>query len=838
MKTGGVSETRANHGSVTSLPGTLPPQCRGDVNALRRFVHEIITSSTPADAVSPSDFKEVFLTGATGFVGRYMLHCLLRQNPELIVHCLVRADSVDEGELRLQTVLQKAELWEEIDWHRVRVIVGDINEHHFGLVEEDFADLCRRIDAIYHFSAILSLAADYSKLRSTNVFSIRGIIELGLTTRFKHVFYASTLGIFPEYFCTFGLEFDNSRIKDESQPNIDLMKRHFPLGLIGYPWSKLVSEQALLFAHAAGMPLAIFRLPITGVATSGCVNPTDLVTRTIAATIQVEMTPPGFRTREFGDPVDVLADICAGISMNPGRQHIIYHCCESKPKREEADSADFGIYQKEVSYPEFKRACLARGRESPLDGHWMLMDHFSKYWFYEREPLEWSHIEDQAVRNDYPNSIQWPSGITKLYRAWDWMADPENNWPYSLPKVRLEYDLLVERARSHAESMGVHFDKTYPDWMLEGLWHSVESMNSTQAEFQESRHSIAVFQLSSSLRENAELARERNLYPEIEDEQIVKPVFIVGVNRTGTTFLHRLMYRDPRFLAVRTFEMFSSVIPSANYASIAGTVDDPRRKFALKHFEATGLQENFAGMHPMEIDEPTEEFKLLALAFATWLSNVALVSPKQNEWLEKTGSMYAYPHHRLVMQHFNWQRRMTESDQTEKQWLFKMPFHLMEMDNLIQTYPDACFIQTHRPPREFIGSWLNIVENYRSRLWKFNPQSRYEFGIEQLNFMSDMMNRAIDFRIRRPDLEDRWIDINYYDFIRSPMKIVSDLYEKFGWPLEPSAFERMDNWRKRQAEQRKREVLSQYDLADYSLTPTMVDTAFENYLNFVEQLGL
>ena len=188
LKTVGVSETRANHESVTSLSGALPPQCRGDINALRRFVHEVVTSSTPADAVSPADFKEVFLTGATGFVGRYMLHCLLRQNPELIVYCLVRADSVDEGELRLQTVLRKAELWEEIDWHRVRVIVGDINEHHFGLVEEDFADLCRRIDAIYHFSAILSLVANYSKLRSTNVFSIRGIIELGLTTRFKHVF--------------------------------------------------------------------------------------------------------------------------------------------------------------------------------------------------------------------------------------------------------------------------------------------------------------------------------------------------------------------------------------------------------------------------------------------------------------------------------------------------------------------------------------------------------------------------------------------------------------------------------------------------------------------------
>ena len=104
--------------------------------------------------------------------------------------------------------------------------------------------------------------------------------------------------------------------------------------------------------------------------------------------------------------------------------------------------------------------------------------------------------------------------------------------------------------------------------------------------------------------------------------------------------------------------------------------------------------------------------------------------------------------------------------------------------------------------------------------------------------MSDMLNRAIDFRTRRPDLENRWMDVNYYDFVRNPMKMVSDIYKNFEWPLESSALEKMNNWRKRQAEQRKREVLSRYDLADYGLTPAMVDTAFENYLSFVKQLDL
>ncbi len=825
----------ATHGRGNpALTGVLPPQCRQDITTLRHFVRETITYPPPTDAVSPTAFREVFLTGATGFIGRYLLHGLLQQNRELIVHCLVRADSIEEGEMRLQTVLQKTDLWEEIDRHRIRVVIGDITKHHLGLTDEDFTDLCQRLDAVYHFAATLSLAATYKQLRRNNVFSIRNIIELSLKTRFKHVFFASTLGIFPEYFCSFGREFETCQIEDESQPDIELMKRHFPLGLIGYPWSKLVSEQALLFAHAAGMPLAIFRLPITGIATSGYINPTDILARLSAAAVQVEMAPPGVGTRKPSDPVDILADICSGISMNPVRQHLIYHCCEPEPGLYDLDSADMGVQLKEGSYPEFKQACLAHGENSPLDGHWILLDHFARYWFYDREPRRLSQIDDQAIRNDYPRLIHWPKVLTKVLRAWDWMTNPDNNWPYSLPDVRLDYDLLVERARLYAESMDVQFQDTYPDWMLQGLQHSVESLNSQKVKWRASRRGLAVFQISRYLRENAELARERYLHPEIENEQISKPVFILGINRTGTTFLHRLLSRDPQFWALRTYELYSSVIPDANYASVAGTLDDTRRIFVQDYFEATNLKENFAGIHPYDVDEPEEDIKLLALAFASWTSNIIRPSSRYNDWLENSGSKYAYSHHRRVLQHFNWQRRMIESVETDRQWLLKMPFHLMELDNLIKSYPDACFIQTHRTPSEFMGSWMSLVEKIRLRI--FEPQSRFDLGIEQLNLMSDMMNRAIDFRTRHPDLENRWVDINYSDFVRNPMNIVSEIYKRFDWSMEPNALDRMNNWRKQQDERRKHEVRHQYDLADYGLTPTMVDRAFENYLSFVKQL--
>ena len=836
-KSEGVAETAANRKAILTLTDMLPPQCRQDFTILRRFTRESITHPPPVDAVSPVAFQEILLTGATGFIGRYLLRDLLQQNSGLVVHCLVRADCTDEGKERLQTVLQKADLLEEIDWHRVRVIVGNINEHHFGLNEEDFAHLCRRIDAVYHFAATLSLAANYLQLRRINVFSIRNIIELSLTTRFKHVYFASTLGVFPEYFCSFGREFETSQIEDEAQPDIELMKRHFPLGLIGYPWSKLVSEQALLFANTLGMPLAVFRLPITGIATSGFINPTDIVIRLSAAATQVEMTPPGFWARKHGDPVDTLAEICMGISMNPKRQHLFYHCCEPEPGHYDLDPLDMGMCLKEVSYSEFKQACLARGRKSPVDGHWALIDHFSKYWFYDREPRKLSQINDLAIRKDYPNPIHWPNSLTKVVRVWDWMTDHKNKWPYSLPKFKLEYDLLVERAKTYAEEMDVPFEDTYPDWMLQGLQHVVDALNSPKIILRQSRRGLTIFRISRLLRENAELARERILHPEIESEQIRKPVFILGINRTGTTFLHRLVSRDPSFWALRTYELFYSVLPNADYASVAGTINDTRRKSLQDFFEATEIPKIFAGTHPFDVDEPEEDIKFLALAFASWTSNfIWPTSSQHNEWLEKIGSKHAYRYHRRVLQHFNWQRKMVESTQNSKQWLLKMPNHLMELDNLIKNYPDACFIQTHRAPNEFMGSWMSLVEKFR--LQTLESQARDDLGIEQLNLMSNMMNRAIDFRTRHPELDNRWIDINFHDFVQNPMNVVSDIYEKFDWPLTPSALDKMENWIKQQNEQRQREVRHRYDLADYGLSPTEVDAAFEHYLEFVKQLDL
>jgi len=817
------------------LVGDLPPQCHRDLDELRRFVHTAIARETPADPVPPGEFREVLLTGATGFVGRFFLRDLLHQKPDLVVHCLVRANEGEHGFERLRTALEQADLWDDVFASRIRVVGGDVTETRFGLGEAGFDDLCQRVDAVYHLAADLTLASPYVGIRRANTFSVRNVLELCLRRRFKHLFFASSMGVFPQYFFDFANEFGGSRVEHQMQPDVTTMKRKYPLGLTGYPWSKLVAEQALLYAQVAGLPLGIFRLPRASGASTGLSNPTDVAVRLLAAVADIETMPRGFSIRRADEAVDTLSRICTAISLNPQRRFTIYHCCDPRPPVHEIEPADFGLYWREASYASFKRACQARGEKSPLHGHWALLDHFAPYWFADAKAGASMPVCDRAIREDCPVPIEWPGTLTMMWRFDDWIRCPQNRWPHPVRESRLDFDRLIEQGERHAERSGVDFEQACPGWMRDGLQRLVEALGAPEAGLLEAGRSFVVFNLGRILRNNAALVRERWQHSEIEREEIARPVFIVGINRTGTTFLHRLMARDERFRTLRIYEFLEPVRPMEEYATLAGTPADPRRAALEDILEASGAVENFAGIHHIDIDEPEEDFPLLGSAFASWTTLIRYRLPDYRPWLAATDMRRAYGHHRRTMQHFTWQRHQRRPDRGG-QWLFKMPFHLMELEALVESYPDALFIQTHREPTQFMGSWNSLVERVRSVT--IEPRPRDELGAEQLDFMSGMLNKAVRFRESHPELEDRWVDVNYFDLVEDPLAVVRCIYDRFDWTLEPAAVSAMSDWLLRQSEQRRRETRHRYRLEDHGLTREGVNAAFAPYRDFITDRGI
>ena len=825
----------AQGAAVPPLKGELPPPCRRDLNELCRFVHATVAREAPTGSSSPVDFNHVLLTGATGFVGRFFLRELLEQNEGVIVHCLVRADTAELGLERICNALKDAEIWDEKYTERLRVLIGDIRQERFGLPMAIYDELCRQLDAVYHIAGDVKLVSSYADIRGMNTLCLRSVLDLCFRTRLKHLFYASTMGVFPEYFCNFANEFSQSSIGDQMQPDLSVMKRIFPVGMLGYPWSKLVSEQILLFARSAGLPVAIFRLPSTRFASNGFVKADEITTQLFYAVAGMNVAPTGFSPHEINEPVDTLARICTAISNNPQRKYVIYHCCDPQPAYEEYAFDDFGLYWKKVPYGAFKRACLALGERSPLHGTWPLLDYVSPYWFSERSAVDGRPITDRTIHEDCPQTIKWPTVLERHSRCHNWVIRKQEEWPYQLPDIQLNFGHLMERAGAFAKNEGIPFEAAYPDWMQCGIKRLVQALNSPKSDIKETGKGQVAFDLSRLLRKNAALAGELHRHPEISRENIVRPVFIVGINRTGTTFLHRLMARGSRFWTLRLFELEEPVLPAGNYGEVAHGPDDPRRNQAESILSSMRATDVFSGVHDTGVDEPDEEFNLLRLAFGAWVSSVMYRVPDYDQWLAENGSREAYRHHRRTMQHYSWQRRQQVPGE-EREWLLKMPFHLKELDVLLETYPDAVFIQTHREPEQSMASWFSLVERIRSL--STNIRSRHELAAEQLAFMSKMLNDAMLYRTSRPELEDRWVDVRYSDLIKDPMKIVNGIYDHFGWPLDPGSVQAMKSWYVRQANQRRREPSHQYKLDDYGLTPESVNDAFGFYREFVGYRGI
>ena len=656
----------------------------------------------------------------------------------------------------------------------------------------------------------------------------------------KPLFFASTMGIFPEYFTDYAKEFSNSPVTCQMQPDLTAMKRVFPLGIAGYPWSKLVAEQAFLFAHAAGLPGAVFRLPRVWSSSNGYSQASDICARLSQAVLDVGIKPRGMPMQRNHEPVDMVSAILAAVSLNPDRRFTVYHVCNSQHPGISLELEDFGFDVRASSYETFKRTCLTRGEHSPLYGYWTLVDHFAPYWLSVQRassPL----VSDEAVRTDFPEPIHWPGSLLTFSRSFDWIVANRQRWPYAIVNARLDEQHLLALAERCCEQAGVPVEQAFPEWMRSGMGHLLKALNRPEAQLLQSRIPLLALDHSLAIRKNVALARDWLRHPEIGEEVIERPAFIIGINRTGTTYLHRLMSRDPRFWTLRFYELVEPVLDSGEYATVAGTAEDPRRALARDVVETMNNQlaaSQLDSMHDLQGDEPEEDFPILGYGFVSWVYAALFHVPDYARWLGETGLRDAYAFHRRVMKHFTWQRRQRLADPSRTgQWLFKMPFHLMELEALLEAYPDALFIQTHREPAQFMGSWNSLVTSLRSMT--SDPVPPDAQGAEQLAFMSTMLNQATAFRLAHPELEERWIDVRFQDLVRSPFATLEQLYAHFGWTLPPATRAVMECWQREQAHARRQQAQAphRYALEDYGLTSKMVDAAFAPYLEFVSSIN-
>jgi amino acid adenylation domain-containing protein/thioester reductase-like protein len=261
--------------------------------------------------------RALFLTGATGFVGAFLLAELLATTPAE-VHCLVRADDEAGARERLRRQLVAYRLWHPWMEPRIVPVPGDLGRPRFGLSPDAFERLAGLLDGIYHCGAWVNFTYPYTMLRASNVGGAREALRLAVAGRLKPVHHISTLGVLA------GSPEDGEWREDAPLPAPD--------GLVeGYAQSKWVAERILQLAQDRGVPVAVYRLGLVGGhSRTGVSNPRDLVWVWLKGMVRMEAATAAMDDLDLA-PVDYVCRAIVHLSLQEGALGRTFHLNNPRP---------------------------------------------------------------------------------------------------------------------------------------------------------------------------------------------------------------------------------------------------------------------------------------------------------------------------------------------------------------------------------------------------------------------------------------------------------------------------------------------------------------------------
>jgi hypothetical protein len=280
---------------------------------------------------------------------------------------------------------------------------------------------------------------------------------------------------------------------------------------------------------------------------------------------------------------------------------------------------------------------------------------------------------------------------------------------------------------------------------------------------------ITVRELLVSLLENLiRLEAERTAHPEIEREPVDDPVFIVGLPRTGTTHLHNVVSRDPDNRTPLTWEV---MYPATRGESAAG-IERIRTRTQSRLDWANRLAPEFVRIHPIAPDLPQECIAIHAQAFTGIQFHTTHDVRSFEDWFENGSHELAYAFHRRLLQHLQTQR-------AGRRWVLKAPGHLFSLAALLERYPNAKIVQTHRDPLRAMASMASHATVLR-RAFSDDADPR-EIGADWAERWASALDTFLAVRDRAPAAQ--FLDVSYDSIERAPLDTVERVYDFLGWRL-------------------------------------------------------
>jgi len=308
-------------------------------------------------------------------------------------------------------------------------------------------------------------------------------------------------------------------------------------------------------------------------------------------------------------------------------------------------------------------------------------------------------------------------------------------------------------------------------------------------------------------------------HPEILEEKVAAPIVVVGMMRSGTTLLQRLLAADPRFVSAYGWEVVE-VSPRLDHQF---TGVDPRIAVSeAREAKSRELAPDLFAIHPMYAREPEEEIVFLADAFLSHVPESGAHLPDYRSWLDEQDFTPAYDYLHRMLQFLQWQKR--QRGVIGRRWVLKSPAHLGYLDLLRARFPDVHIVHTHRDPRTTIASGASL--NATLHAMHADTVDRHRVGAQWLQRMGWTNDRAMTVRDGWSDDAERVTDIEFDDAVADPIGQVARVYHAVGLPLTTEAEAAMRRW----LDERPREAARPpYGLEDYGLLPEQVDERFTLY---------
>ncbi len=320
--------------------------------------------------------------------------------------------------------------------------------------------------------------------------------------------------------------------------------------------------------------------------------------------------------------------------------------------------------------------------------------------------------------------------------------------------------------------------------------------------------------LLDNLKLRLNLTQYRKQRPEVAQQKITRPLFVLGLPRTGTTILYELLAQDPANRAPATWEV-AQPIPPAQRDSF---YTDPRIAQVEKSVSKMELlAPGFQAIHAMGAELPQECVTLLAPHFISDQFGVSFYIPEYRHWTLAQDMTAAYQWHQQFLQHL-------QVDYSGQRWVLKTPPHLAYLDTLIKQYPDAAIVQTHRAPMEVLASISSLSCTLHSAF--SDDIDPVAIAQAEANYFSEMLSLGMQQRAAMPDEDSRVFDVQFDDIISDPIQVIQSLYRHFDFDFSDTVRGAMQDYldnRPRDKHGEHHYTLEKFGLSEHQHGPLFAD---------------